>query len=88
MSNFYIERLIVTGNGKEPSILEFKEGLNIVCGPSDTGKSYVLECIDYLFGSDKIRFDRNTGYDWVKLIIASYLYKNESKKAGNWQKVI
>lgn len=71
MSNFHIERLIVTGNGKEPSILEFKEGLNIVCGPSDTGKSYVLECIDYLFGSDKIRFDRNTGYDRVKLIIAT-----------------
>ncbi len=38
MSKFHIERLIVTGNGKEPSILEFKEGLNIVCGPSDTGK--------------------------------------------------
>ena len=71
MSNFYIERLIVTGNGKEPAILKFQKGLNIVCGPSDTGKSYVLECIDYLFGSDKIRFDRNTGYDWVKLIIAT-----------------
>ena len=71
MTKFYIEKLIVTGTGKEPSILEFKAGLNIVSGPSDTGKSYVLECIDYLFGSDNTRLDRNTGYDWVKLIIAT-----------------
>ena len=71
MSKFHIEKLIVTGTGKEPSILEFKAGLNIVSGPSDTGKSYVLECIDYLFGSDNTRLDKNTGYDWVKLIIAT-----------------
>lgn len=71
MPNFYIERLIVTGNCKEPSILEFKDGLNIVCGPSDSGKSYVLECIDYLFGSDKIRLDRITGYDLIKMIVST-----------------
>lgn len=71
MPKFHIERLIVTGSGKEPSILEFKKGLNIVCGPSDTGKSYVLECIDYLFGSGNIRFDRGTGYDLVKLTVAT-----------------
>ncbi|MDD3888741.1 MAG: AAA family ATPase [Syntrophomonadaceae bacterium] len=71
MSKFHIERLIVTGSGKEPSVLKFTEGLNIICGPSDTGKSYVLEFIDYFFGSDKIRFDRNTGYDQVKLVVAT-----------------
>lgn len=59
----YIKKLIVSGGGKEPSVLEFDEGLNIICGPSNTGKSYILECIDYLFGSDKIRFDRSTGYN-------------------------
>lgn len=71
MPNFHIERLIVAGNYKEPSILEFKDGLNIVCGPSDSGKSYVLECIDYMFGSDKIRLDRNTGYDLIKMIVST-----------------
>ncbi len=71
MTNFFIEKLIVTGYGKEPSVLEFAKGLNIVCGPSDTGKSYVAECIDYLFGSDKIRFDQNMGYDNVKMIVAT-----------------
>lgn len=33
--------------------IEFKKGLNIITGASDTGKSYVIECIDYLFGAKK-----------------------------------
>jgi hypothetical protein len=69
MPNFYIKKLIVSGNGNEPSVLEFDEGLNIICGPSNTGKSYILECIDYLFGSDNIRFDRKTGYNNIKIIV-------------------
>ena len=71
MANFHIEKLIVTGNNKTPSVLEFSRGLNIICGPSDTGKSYVAESMDYLFGSNKIRFDRNTGYDCVEMIVAT-----------------
>lgn len=71
MTNLYIKKLIVSGGGKEPSVLEFDEGLNIICGPSNTGKSYILECIDYLFGSDKIRFDRSTGYNNIKLIVVT-----------------
>lgn len=71
MSNFHIEKLIVTGSGKDPSVIKFGKGLNIISGPSNTGKSYVLECIDYLFGSDKIHFDKTTGYDCIKLIVAT-----------------
>lgn len=37
MTNLYIKKLIVSGGGKEPSVLEFDEGLNIICGPSNTG---------------------------------------------------
>lgn len=71
MNHFYIEKLIVTGKGKEPSVLALNKGLNIISGPSNTGKSYVLECIDYLFGNDKIRFDKNLGYDCIKMIVAT-----------------
>lgn len=69
MNDFFMKRLIVKGSGKEPSYLDFDNGLNIICGPSNTGKTYVLECIDYLFGNDKIHFDENTGYDSISLII-------------------
>ena len=71
MSNFYIKKLIVTGSDKDPSFIEFDDGLNIITGPSNTGKSYVLECIDYLFGSEKIHFDKTTGYDCIKLMVTS-----------------
>ena len=71
MADFYIKKLTITGSGKEPAVVEFSKGLNIVFGPSDTGKSYIAECIDYMFGADKIRFDPNTGYDTFQLLIAS-----------------
>jgi len=69
MADFYIKKIIVSGGRNEPSSLDFTEGLNIVCGPSNTGKSYIIECLDYLFGSRKIRFNQNAGYDTVKAII-------------------
>ena len=72
MPKFYIEKLLVTGNGKEPSSVEFGAGLNFVVGPSNTGKSYMLECIDYIFGFEEklnkpFRFDKSLGYDCIRL---------------------
>ena len=69
MANFYIKTIIVSGGGNEPSTLDFADGLNIVCGPSNTGKSYIIECLDFLFGSRKIRLDQNAGYDTVKVLV-------------------
>lgn len=71
MTKFHIKELIVSGKQKQTSTISFKKGLNIICGPSNTGKSYILECIDYFFGSSEIRFDKNTGYDTFKLIVAT-----------------
>lgn len=50
MNRFYIEKLVVSGGGHGSSVLEFKEGLNIIIGPSNIGKSFVMDCIDYVFG--------------------------------------
>ncbi|GHV33421.1 hypothetical protein FACS18949_07310 [Clostridia bacterium] len=69
MNDFYIKKLIVTGKDKTPSTVEFGTGLNIVCGPSDTGKSYIIECIDYIFGGSNVPIDENVGYDCVKMIV-------------------
>ncbi len=69
MDRLYIKKLTVTGEGKEPSIITFGEGLNIVCGPSDTGKSYIIECIDYIFGGNTIPIDPKEGYDCVMMIV-------------------
>lgn len=50
---FFVRRIEVLGDGKEPAIIDFEDGLNIVTGPSDTGKSYVLQVLDYLLGSNE-----------------------------------
>ena len=36
--SFYIERLTVTGVGKKDSTIELSNGVNIIYGPSNTGK--------------------------------------------------
>jgi peptidoglycan hydrolase CwlO-like protein len=68
MAMFYIEKLVVTGSGKTPSTVEFSDGLNFIVGPSNTGKSLVVDSIDYLFGfepskNEVFRFDPAFGYD-------------------------
>ena len=50
MNRFYIEKLMVSGGGHHASIIDFKPGLNFILGPSNTGKSLVMDCLDYMFG--------------------------------------
>lgn len=73
MSNFYIKELSLSGNTVETSCLEFKNGLNIICGPSNTGKSYISECLDFMFGcnSKSFRIGKDTGYNCVNMLIST-----------------
>lgn len=73
MNDFYIEKIVISGKGKKTSSLDLAPGLNIVCGPSDTGKSYIIEILDYLFGSDHIPIDTKHGYDTFEMrVITPY----------------
>jgi hypothetical protein len=51
----FIKRLIATGLDVERAEIPFTRGLNVVSGASNTGKSYILHCIDYLLGSKQIK---------------------------------
>lgn len=51
---FIIEKLILIGKTVEPAVLNFKKGLNVIHGPSDTGKTYAYQCIEYILGKSKI----------------------------------
>jgi hypothetical protein len=64
---FFIESLIVRGRGKLDAELSFSDGLNVVAGASDTGKSYALSCIDHAFGASKAPrpIPQASGYDTV-----------------------
>lgn len=63
---FYIKWLKITANQKE-SRIDFAPGLNIIYGPSNTGKSMVLDCIDYMMGAGTHRFDINLKVEKIQI---------------------
>ena len=70
MNDFYISEVKATGPGVKPSSISFERGMNIIHGASNTGKTYVLLCIDYLLGSDNIPFEKeDTGYDTISMVL-------------------
>lgn len=71
MPKFYIKEIIITGLGKRDSSVSFTEGLNIVSGPSNTGKTSIVQAIDFMYGDDTPPFSKQTGYDTVLLRVAS-----------------
>lgn len=50
-TGFFLQKLLVRGPGKADAVLDFIDGLNVVAGASETGKSYAVSCLDYAFGS-------------------------------------
>lgn len=71
MNRFYIEKLVVSGGGCKTNVIDFQPGLNFILGPSNTGKSLIMDCIDYVFGftprkshPSKI-VDNNYGYNHI-----------------------
>ena len=69
MAKFYIERIVAHGDQRSDAVVSFGEGLNIIQGYSDTGKTCVIKCIDFIFGSSEIPFDESTGYSKVTMTI-------------------
>ena len=73
MSNLLLKYLAFFGPGKAPATLSFSAGLNVVCGASETGKSFVAESIDFMLGQESPVRDipERDGYDRVRLAIES-----------------
>lgn len=71
MKGFYIKELRLVGSGMEDAFIKFYRGLNIVFGASDTGKTYVFQCIEYMMGASKppkkIREARNYTHIFMEI---------------------
>ena len=67
---FYIKQLVVSCPNVPPAVIDFSEGLNIITGASNTGKSLIIDCLDYAFGYKKqgknnhYRMDTLLGYGY------------------------
>lgn len=54
---FYIRKLELKGRDVEIASVDFIAGLNVIVGPSDTGKTYIAECMDYVLGRGSVPKD-------------------------------
>ena len=50
---FIITKLKLKGNSLPSAEIQLESGVNIITGPTNTGKSYIFECINYMLGSSK-----------------------------------
>lgn len=48
-------RRIVFSGPKDDSAIDFVPGVNVICGASDTGKSFLAESIDFMLGGSELR---------------------------------
>jgi hypothetical protein len=73
MSGLLLRYLAYFGPDKAPAALALERGLNVICGASETGKSFVAESVDFMLGQEQPVRDipERAGYDRVRLCIES-----------------
>lgn len=64
-----IREIRLSGPNVEDASVEFGPGSNVIAGESDTGKSYLLHCLDYIFGAEELkkRIPQAEPYDELKV---------------------
>ncbi len=56
MTDSYLQlRRLVFSGPSDQSKLDFVPGVNVICGASDTGKSFLAESIDFMLGGSSLR---------------------------------
>ena len=91
MRGMLIRYLGFFGPDKPPAKLSFAPGLNVICGASETGKSFVVESIDFMLGQETPVRDipERDGYDRIRLAIESTdqppLTLDRSVEGGNFR---
>lgn len=75
MAGFYIKKVIAKSDKKATADVTFQRGLNVIQGRSDTGKSCIVKCIEFVFGGNmkhlKTPFKPSAGYNEAIVVIKS-----------------
>jgi hypothetical protein len=64
-----LDRIVFLGPQQEPAEIRLDERLTVVCGASDTGKSFLVESVDFALGRSTPPRDipQRVGYDRLRL---------------------
>ena len=75
MAGFYLKKVIAKSDKKETADVTFKPGLNVIQGRSDTGKSCIVKCIEFVFGGSmktlKTPFKPSAEYNEAIVVLVS-----------------
>jgi hypothetical protein len=52
-NGFILDHLYITGIDVPKAEVHFTKGLNVIQGPSEKGKTFIFQCIQFLLGSDQ-----------------------------------
>ncbi len=69
MPGLRLRHLSFHGSDREPAQVDFGPGLNVIYGASETGKSFIVEVIDFMLGGQTpLRtIEQRDGYDRILL---------------------
>ncbi|MBJ6720326.1 AAA family ATPase [Bacillus sp. PR5] len=78
MTDSYLQlRKIAFSGPKKRADVEFNPGVNVICGASDTGKSFLAESIDFMLGGSTLKeIPERAGYGEAALELATSLGEN------------
>jgi hypothetical protein len=73
-TGFYVSKLQYSGPAVDSSSIEFLPGLNVVYGASNTGKSFLVETIDYMLGGKGPLTDipETTNLDTIDMVLTAF----------------
>ena len=88
MAYIKLLKLTATGPSDKISTIEFGKKATIIAGPSDTGKTCIFKCIDFVLGAkndeDHAPFDEEDEYTTVNLLIdTSYGQMSLTREQGS-----
>jgi AAA domain len=88
VSGFQLRSLRIIGRTKAPAEILFHPGFNVISGASNTGKSYILQCINFMLGGSKSpkKIDESVGYETCLLEIEDHegtIHQLERSLSGN-----
>ncbi|MBB4212833.1 AAA domain-containing protein [Rhodothalassium salexigens DSM 2132] len=91
MSDTYLQLRSIRFRGpKAEAELNFQSGVNVICGASDTGKSFLADSIDFMLGGSALKeIPERAKYDQLNLSLAAIGNEDfklqRSMSGGNFQ---
>jgi DNA repair exonuclease SbcCD ATPase subunit len=77
-SGFYIRELCIKGKGKTDASIKFEKGANVICGSSNSGKSFISEVIAYVFGRKANDWDFTEQMGYTNYFVEIGLFKSNT----------